>query len=71
MSTNFFDSDATEFKEGNFAQIQLPHIKFFDKVQIKNYYYFVTKQKYCLSPFNDKIPFDENTDNSLHLYYNT
>ena len=71
MSTNFFDSDATEFKEGNFAQIQLSHIKFFDKVKIKNYYYFVTKQKYCLSPFNDKIPFDENTDNSLHLYYNT
>ena len=80
MNTNFYDSEATEFKEGNiFATLQLPHISFFDKrkIEIKNnvYYYYILKQKYCISLFTDKISFNEkelnSSDNSFNLYYNT
>ena len=71
ISTNFYDSDANEYKDGYFAETQLSHIKFFDKKKINNYHYFIKKQRYCISPFRDKIPFDKNSDTSLRLYYNT
>ena len=80
MNTNFYDSEAVEFKEENiFATVQLPHISFFGKRKIevkKNvYYYYILKQKYCFSLFTDKISFDEKdlntSDNSFNLYYNT
>ena len=67
--TNFYDSDGTEYKEGMFTSIDLPHIKFFDKIKIKNNYYFISKQKYCFSPFRDEINSDEKANNSFHLYY--
>ena len=70
INTNYYDSEASELRENIFINMQLPHIKFFDKSKINNNYYFIKKQKYCLSPFRDKIPFDENTDTSLKLYYN-
>ena len=67
--TNFYDSDETEYKDGNFASIQIPHIKFFDKIKMKNNYYFITKQKYCFSPFREDINSNEDADNSFCLYY--
>ena len=71
ISTNYYDSDGNEYKKGNFAEAQLSHIKFFDKRKINNNYYFIKKQRYCISPFRDKIPFYKNSDTSLRLYYNT
>ena len=54
----------------------LHHIKFFDKIHLKNNnIYYKNKQKYCISPFDGKYNFDFNkiyipkeSDNKIKLY---
>ena len=74
INTNFYDSEGNQFKIDTFASFQLPHMKYFDKIRIKNKSYFTYKQKYCISAFTDKIETIDSqsneSDNSYSLYYN-
>ena len=74
IHTNFYNSQVNEYKPGNFLILQLPHIKFFERRKINNNLYYIIKQKYCISLFNDRINLQKedsiNPDNSFNLYYN-
>ena len=76
IQTNYYNDKENEngqFKLNKIGLFQLPHIKFFKKIKINEdseYYYYINKQKYCFSSFdeNDIVNNNESNDNYLSYY---
>ena len=61
-STLFEQKGNEKYEFTEYSKIQLSHIKFFEKICIKEdkFVYYIIKQKYCISPFDENLNYDSN-----------
>ena len=63
-NTLYFQKEDEKFQLIRYGKLQLPYIKLNRKIKIKKegqdsqLYYYIIKEKYCISSFEDKIDFD-------------
>ena len=63
-STLFDQKGDEKYQYKKYCRLNLPHIKFFDKINLKDEsIYYIYNQKYCISSFDDKYNFDFNQIN--------
>ena len=77
IDTTLFDQKGNEkYQFKKYGRLNLNHIKFLDKININDdNIYYIYKQKYCISSFNEKNDFDLNqiyipkeSDNKLRKF---